>query len=378
MINKICFVMRKLFFFFLITSVYFSVVTGQDRLIRNEALLPKIKSGLDCMYNYEFEKADSLFQIIKKEIPGHPIGPFLEGLSIYWQNAPLNPNDVAAVNLFFKKMKRSTELSDKILESRYDHIEGGFFSLVAHAMQMMYYADNDQIIKVIKHVPYSYRRIVKAFDLQEDFEEYKFFTGLYNYYIEAYPEAHPGYRPFLLLLHNGSRSEGLRQLEWIAQNGVFLKAEGLFFLHHIYLSYECNPRMALKYVRQLHELYPNNTFYLVHYIFNLFVVEDFSMTDKLMPILEQHGDQNDFAKMMKFVFDGMIEELVNQHYESAKNLYQKGIVMAVKFNPRVDTYLALAYAGLSRIYKIEGIDKLAKKNKRIALRKTDYPCILDI
>jgi tetratricopeptide (TPR) repeat protein len=263
------------------------------------------------------------------------------------------------------------------MKSRDDYIEGSFFSLVAHAMQMMYYADNDQIMKVIKHIPYSYRRVVKAFDLRDAFKEYKFFTGLYSYYIEAYPETHTAYKPLLIFLHKGSRIEGLKELNWIANNSVFMKAEGLFFLHHIYLSYECNPQMALNYAEQLHELYPDNTFYLVHLIFNLFVVNDYEKAAELIPILEQQKKSDDFAQMMELIFNGMIEELVNHNYEVSEKLYKKGIEMAVEFNPRVDTYIALAYAGLSRIYEREGMVKLAKENKKIAFAKTDYPCILE-
>jgi len=369
--------MRRILFFFILTSVYFSVSVGQDRLIGDEKIMSEIKCGLDCMYNYEFEKADSLFRIIENEIPNHPVSPFLGGLSIYWQNAPLNPNNSDAVNMFIRKMKESSVLSDEVMKGGDDYIEGSFFSLVAHAMQMMYYADNDQIIKVIKHIPYSYKRIVGAIKLNDTFEEYKFFTGLYNYYIEAYPEAHPAYKPLLIFLHKGNRSEGLKELNWVANNSVFMKAEGLFFLHHIYMSYECNPQMALNYAEQLHKLYPDNTFYLVHLIFNLFVVKDYEKAAEFILMLEQQKKSDDFAQMMGLIFNGMIEELVNRNYEMSKELYINGIEMAVMFKPRVDTYIAMAYAGLSRIYEREGMVKLAKENKKIAFEKTDYPCILE-
>ena len=369
--------MHRLLIFFLIFSFYFQVSVGQDRLIGDKEMMSGIKHGLDYMYNYEFEKADSLFRIIENKNPNHPVGPFLGGLNIYWQNAPLNPNNSDAVNMFIQKMKKSAILSDEVMKSGDDYIEGSFFSLVAHAMQMMYYADNDQISKVIKHIPYSYRRVVKAFDLKDAFEEYKFFTGLYSYYIEAYPEAHPAYKPLLVFLHKGSRSEGLKELNWIADNSVFMKAEGLFFLHHIYLSYECNPQMALNYAEKLHKLYPDNTFYLVHLIFNLFVVKDYEKAVELVPILEQQKKSDDFARMMGLIFNGMIEELVNRNYELSKELYKKGIEMAVMFKPRVDTYIAMAYVGLSRIYEREGMVKLAKENKKMAYDKTDYPCILE-
>ncbi|MCK4699905.1 MAG: hypothetical protein KAT38_06210, partial [Bacteroidales bacterium] len=74
--------MRRFLLFFILTSVYLSVSMGQDRLIGEEVIMARIKYGLDCMYNYEFEKADSLFQIIENRNPNHPVGPFLGGLSI--------------------------------------------------------------------------------------------------------------------------------------------------------------------------------------------------------------------------------------------------------------------------------------------------------
>ena len=103
---------------------------GQDKLIGDEVMMAGIKQGIDFMYNYEFEKADSLFRIIENEIPNHPVSPFLGGLSIYWQNAPLNPNNSDAVNMFIRKMKESSVLSDEVMKGGDDYIEGSFLVLL--------------------------------------------------------------------------------------------------------------------------------------------------------------------------------------------------------------------------------------------------------
>lgn len=364
--------MQKLWLILFFTFSCSVLSNGQEYLLKNNVKLDRIEYGLDCMYNYEFDKADSIFHIVKNENPGHPVGPFLEGLSVYWKNAPLNLSDNKAVNTFFSKMEKSSELADEMVKKNKDNLEGSFFSLVSHAMQMMYYADNNKIGKVIKHIPYSYSRVVKAFELKDNFEEYKFFTGLYNYYIEAYPDAHPAYKPLMIFLHDGNLETGLKELNWIADSSVFMKAEGLFFLHHIYLSYECNPEMALKYAKRLHKLYPDNTFYLTHLIYNLFVLSEYEKAGRLIPLLVEKNGSNDFENMMITIFRGMKEELVNKNDELSEKLYKKGIKMADKFIPRVDTYISLAYIGLSRIYSIRGMTGLAKKYKKNAFKKTDY------
>ena len=62
------------------------------------------------------------------------------------------------------------------------------------------------------------------------YSDFYFFTGVYNYYREAYPEAYPVYKPLALLFPKGSKTKGLEDLLIASKNSIFLKAEAFSFL----------------------------------------------------------------------------------------------------------------------------------------------------
>ena len=96
-----------------------------------------------------------------------------------------------------------------------------------------------------------YSFMKKGFDLTEEYREFNFPVGMYNYYREKYPELHPVYKPFMFFFRNGDVSKGLRQLERSVKENVFTKPEAGMFLVHIYLYYENNPAAALKIIQQV-------------------------------------------------------------------------------------------------------------------------------
>ena len=62
------------------------------------------------------------------------------------------------------------------------------------------------------------------------YPDFYFFTGLYNYYREAYPEAHPIYKVLAFLFPRGDREKGSAELQNAGANSIMLKAEAYSFL----------------------------------------------------------------------------------------------------------------------------------------------------
>jgi len=61
--------------------------------------------------------------------------------------------------------------------------------LFGRAFKAMFWADNGKSGKVVPDLRTMYKRTKEGFELKDRFVEFYFSTGLYNYYIEAYPEA---------------------------------------------------------------------------------------------------------------------------------------------------------------------------------------------
>ena len=68
------------------------LLVGQSKIFNNKALIAEIKTGVDEMYNYKYDKSLQLFLEIGKKVPGHPVGPMLLALNAFWKYSPIEEN----------------------------------------------------------------------------------------------------------------------------------------------------------------------------------------------------------------------------------------------------------------------------------------------
>jgi hypothetical protein len=81
--------------------------------------------------------------------------------------------------------------------------------------------------------------------------EFYFTSGMYNYYVEVYPEEHPIVKPLLVFFKNGDKALGLKQIDTATKVGTITKAESCYYISHIYLKYEAKPEKAAMYMEKL-------------------------------------------------------------------------------------------------------------------------------
>ena len=188
-----------------------TLVSAQLSYLDRPDLLVKVEQCLQHTYGFSFTEARSIQRELSELTPGHPAPAFLEALIVYWENFPLLPSEEASKE-FTSLMDLSIELARDYNKNDPNDVEGVFFDLYGRAFKAMFWADNGRSGKVISDLGTMYRDTKKGFKLQEQFVEFYFSTGLYNYYIEAYPEAHPAYKPLLSFMHKGDRDLGMKQL----------------------------------------------------------------------------------------------------------------------------------------------------------------------
>ncbi len=350
---------------------------AQVQLIHDSAATHTIGQCIEDIYHLRFAEARKLTAGLRTRYPEHPVGPFLEGLILYWEYLPLVPEKPES-KLFIEHMEKCLKLADSRLEGNEMEVEGVFFDLVAQGMLMMYFADNGLTGKVIPFLAPSYRSLKKGFSLQDSFGEFRFTTGLYSYYIEAYPEAYPAYKPVAALFPKGDKEKGLVLLEEVSRNGLYLKNEALVFLNHLYLSYENDPGDALEYIRSLSQAYPENYFYRIRYMLNLLALGEKKECAAQMNKLRQTASENEFVRMVLLVFDGYFHETVYSNPEVAREKYMQAISIGKKFEAWGGTYLSLAYAGMARISQRAGESREARSYYKKAEKTSKYAFILQL
>jgi len=347
---------------------------AQVSYLNRSDLLDRVDSCLHHTYNFSFQKAHHFQQELAKATPNHPAPYFLEALIIYWENFPLSPEDKVS-RRFIELMDRTVEMAEGFMEADNTYIEGVFFDLFGRAFKAMFWADNGNAGKLIPDLRTLYRQTKEGFELKEQFNEFYFSTGLYNYYIEAYPKAHPIYKPLVSFMHEGDKRQGLQDLNYAINHAVFLKVESALFMSLIQLKYEEDLNTAAIYAEKLHREYPQNIFYQGHLVTVLLYQGRYQ---KVKSVLESIKIQDDpYSEMIRVMANAFLAEKEAKNNRLAGKGYWKTVELADSFGPFADQFKAIGYMGLSRLSKQKGLQSEARRYARKASNHTVYGFIID-
>lgn len=341
-------------------------------LIReDEELLNKLKSCLYSIYNYDFENADATIEWVEQTAGNHPVVPFLKGLRLYWSYNPLT-NESKDVQEFISLMEQCMEESDSILKAKPDDLEGTFFSLVSRAMLMLHYADNEMSYKVIPYANEAYKHTLAGFDMKDEFNEFYFVSGLYKYYRVAYPEAHPVYKPLLVIFKAGNKEEGINEMKYAIENAIYMRVEAMLYLSYIYLHYENDPVNALVLAEKLYNEFPENRYFISRYTELLLLNNKYKEAIPYVKILIEGKKDDLYSTMKGMIFKALIEEKYNMDPEKAKENYETGLQLAEEYKSWGTLYKCYAYIGLSRIAMTKGDETSKKSYDKWVKKNTPY------
>ncbi len=186
-----------------------------------------------------------------------------------------------AIKSYLDDMRICIRLSEKENESS-NEAEYLLINLCARGMLLLFYSENDFNSEVIPIATSTYPHIRRSFNFATSYYDFNFFTGLYNYYREAYPDAYPIYKTFAFLFPGGDKAEGLKELQIAGRYSLVLKAESYSFLSWIYTNFERDYNLATTYSKMLYELYPDNAQYRTSYIKTLLLIKKYDEAEKLM------------------------------------------------------------------------------------------------
>jgi hypothetical protein len=350
---------QRLLILFLL-SAWIGIQPVDAQILRDTASIRQVNSIIDHIYNFQFRDAESEFATISRSYPGHPVIFLIKGMMIYWENYPLITTSGMRPD-FEKNMRKCIQLC----ETRPDHdneAELLLANLCARGLLLLFYADNDLSREVFPLATSTYKYLRRSFDYEDTYSDFSYFTGLYNYYREAYPEVHPIYKPLTALFPKGDKKKGIKELKTAASKSIVLKAESTTFLSYIYLSYENNYPEAVSFNQALHNKYPNNEQYLGELIRNLLLIKSYDEAEKNMNSdLAQNG--GNFFKAQLAIFNGLLQEKKYREYQSARQYYEKGIRELLPYGNYADEVSSVGWLGLSRISALQG-DKHGSNNFR--------------
>jgi hypothetical protein len=316
-----------------------------------------IEKCIDDIYSFRFTEAHDRCTVLNIKYPGHSAVRLLHGMIIYWENYPMLSKS-SNENIYLEDMQTAIRLSEK-KGSPENEAENLLINLCARGMLLQYYSDIDKTSEIFPLAKSTYPHIRKAFRYTSAYYDFNFFTGLYNYYREAYPEAYPIYKSFSFLFPRGNKADGITEMQIASKYSLVLKAESYSFLAWVSASFEHDFQQATNYSKMLYELYPDNTEFLSEYIRNLLLTKQYRESEEIINSRIK-GISNPFFLGVFEVYYGILQEKEYHNNKLAQLFYEKGIRDISSFSSYGNEYAAYAYFGLSRISEANG-DKKSRK-----------------
>jgi hypothetical protein len=349
--------------------LYISTSLSDGQILKDSTSINLIKRGIDYIYDFQFNKAYKVSAELSNLYPGHPINHLFKGMITYWENYPLITTS-AARESFEEEMHKCIEECDKNKNPSAE-AEILLVNLCARGLLLLYYTDNYLSFDVFPLASSTYQCIRLSFNFTTHYSDFYFFTGVYNYYREAYPEVHPIYKTLAFLFPKGSKVKGLQDLQTVAKSSIILKAEAYSFLTLIFLGYENNYQQATFYSKSLHMIYPDNPEYLGTYIKNLLLIKQYNEAENEIESSVSNL-KNQFFQAQVTIFKGILQEKKYHDNKQAQQFYTKGIKDISIFRSYGNEYAAYAYFGLSRISEINGDMDNKKRYRDLALKLSDF------
>ncbi|MFP4229313.1 MAG: tetratricopeptide repeat protein [Salinivenus sp.] len=238
--------------------------TGEGRstsVLREPFVQDEGKKGLDLLYNMRTEEARAIFQEIDQRYPAHPVGPFLEGLNLWW-TIMIDLTDTSHDEAFFDQMNEVIDRCDDLLDENEEHFDAQLFKAAAHGFKARLASNRSNWLKAIRNgrTAIKYARTV-AEEAPSETGDYVFGKGLYDYYAAILEDEYPATKSFTWMMADGDKERGLRLLRKTADEGRFVKTEAIYYLAQIYYLYEDDYQKSRHYVQRLRERHPKNPYF---------------------------------------------------------------------------------------------------------------------
>ena len=350
-------------------SLFVQAGLADGQILKDTVSLELLKKGIDNIYNFQFNEARKVYKEISRTYPDHPVVILFKGMLTYWGDYPMLPTSPDGP-AYEESLRRCIEQCEK-RTNNIDEAEILMSNLCARGLLLLYYTDNNMSLEVFPLATTTYPLIRRAFSFTDSYIDFCFFTGLYNYYREAYPDNHPVYRPLAALFPKGDKNKGIKEIQTAANRSIVLKAEAYSFLSSIYLGYEKNFQKAFFYSKALNELYPSNLQYLGGYLKNLLLVRKYDEAEKLIAISEKESNNSYFQAQID-VFKGILQEKKYYDKKMAEFYYNKGIRALSLFGDYGNEFEAYAYFGLSRISDDYGEKHYKRTFRKLAMKLAAY------
>jgi tetratricopeptide (TPR) repeat protein len=216
----------------------------------------------DAVMNFEFDRAESLFEARAAADPEHPGGAFGLGLTNWWRM--IAADEVVDPALVERHFQRAIKLSREYSGPHGRRAEALYYSGRAHQLLAALYLIERDTFKAFRTAARSRALLLTCLKENREQHDALIGLGLYDYYADAIPKFFKivGW----LLGVRGDTERGLRELQMAAQNGGNTRAEAAYFLTNVLVNFEGRADEGLSIIRWLVQAFPNNHVFFLEYV----------------------------------------------------------------------------------------------------------------
>ncbi len=351
-----------------------------ELLLTDRGIQIATTAAVNNMYNFNFYEAEKEFKWLKVKYPEHPLGDFMLGLNEWWKIVPDTKQTRFDEQCHFY-MDGAIEKAEEMLDKNKKNKEAAFFMCAAYAVKGRLYAEREKWVKSA----WAGKQSIKYLDNSRGEEninpELLFGDGVYNYYSKWIHENYKSMKPLLTFFRKGDKNLGIRQLENVANNAFYSRMEARYFLIQIY-AMENQSSKSLQMSRQMHALYPNNSFfhrYVARNAFSLGRLDEAEVYAKeLLTNLEnkKYGYGANDGRYGAYIL-AYVNERYYRNILQAKFHYQQCINYSLENDTKESGYYVAANKALAKIALSEKdykgvVEYYGEVMKNTDKKSTDY------
>ena len=256
----------KIILHILFLTVFFHF--PENSFADEEKFTELFNQGFKSVYNFEFEKADSIVSALKKNYPEESRTYALAANCYWWKIRSGDDNPLSR-----KKYSSSLDELEKLLEKRKSAKQlkqedvFNYINLYSYRARLELLDNN--YMKVFSYMNKCNAFILLSSGSEESYEPFYLTSGLYNCFMSAAKKDHPLFAPYFLFAPECEMEKGVKQLSKCCCSSDFLlQTEANYFLMILYGEGEIDYPLSSSYAEKLCAQYPNNLLYQ-YYLFKV-------------------------------------------------------------------------------------------------------------
>ncbi|MBI3501545.1 MAG: hypothetical protein HY063_07105 [Bacteroidetes bacterium] len=234
----------------------------------DEEFTTLFNKGFKSIYNFNFEKADSVLSVLNANYFSEPQTQIL-GANFFWWKIRSGEDNSANRKKYLECLGNLEKLLDKKKREKKLSQPDIFHYINLYSYRARIEIFDNHYIRALTYTAKCNSYIILSSDFENSYEPFNLTSGLYNCFMAIAKENHPLAAPYFLFAPACDKEKGLKQLaKCSASSDILLQTEANYFLMILYGEQEVDYNLSAFYADKLLQKYSDNLLYQ-YYLFKV-------------------------------------------------------------------------------------------------------------